>query len=212
MSKVNNRELSIICILITKEGCPCARHEGIEGSRCIAPLILTSTLDGGEQSAWRSGRFNRDRKPSVPIQLLAVWAPEPVWTFLSSEQFLVSFPKIVNSPGMESRQGQDFPHPSRPALGPTQPPVQWVPGDSPGVNWQGRAVTPSPPPPPSSTEVKETVQLHLYSLSLPSGQVIGWALHYFFPRTELWIVHYISQSLYCLCYSGFLYINWILLN
>ena len=51
MSKVNNRELSIICILITKEGCPCARHEGIEGSRCIAPLILTSTLDGGEQSA-----------------------------------------------------------------------------------------------------------------------------------------------------------------
>jgi hypothetical protein len=45
----------------------------------------------------------------------------------------------LDGPGIESRWGQDFPHPSRPALGPTQPPTHWV-ESFPGVKRPGRGV------------------------------------------------------------------------
>ena len=51
----------------------------------------------------------------------------------------------LDGPGIESRWGRDFPYLSRPALWPTQPPVQWVPGLSPGVK-SGRGVTLTPSP------------------------------------------------------------------
>ena len=46
----------------------------------------------------------------------------------------------LDGPGIESRWGRYFPLLSTPALGPHQPPVQWVPGLSPGVK-SDRGVT-----------------------------------------------------------------------
>ena len=38
----------------------------------------------------------------------------------------------LDGPGIESSWGQNILHLSRPALGPTQPPIQWVSGHSQG--------------------------------------------------------------------------------
>ena len=76
-------------------------------------------------------------------------------------------------PGIESRWERDFPHPSRLALGPTRPPIQWVPGLSRGVKRPGRDAD---NPPPSSAEAKERIELYLYSTSGPLWPVIGWTL------------------------------------
>jgi len=69
----------------------------------------------------------------------------------------------MDGPRIESRWWPDNPHPSRPALRPTQPPTQWVTVLSRGVKRSGRGVD---HPPPSSAEVKKRVELYLYSPSL----------------------------------------------
>jgi hypothetical protein len=66
----------------------------------------------------------------------------------------------LDGPGIESRWGRDFPHLSRPVLKPTQPPVQWVRGLSRGQVAVGAWCWPLTP---SIAEVKNRVELYLYS-------------------------------------------------
>ena len=79
----------------------------------------------------------------------------------------------LEGPGIESLSWRDFPHLSRPALGPTQPPLQWIPvlfrGGKAAEAWRW-------PTTPSSAEVKEREQLYLYSPSGPSRPVTEWPL------------------------------------
>jgi len=83
----------------------------------------------------------------------------------------------LDGPGIESRWGWDFPQPSRPVLGPTQPRIQWAPvfpGDKMAGSWRW-------PPTPSSAEIKESVELYLYSPSGHSWPVRGWTLTFINP-------------------------------
>ena len=50
----------------------------------------------------------------------------------------------LDGPGIESWWGRDFPHLSRSALGPIQPPVQWVSVFPGGKERPGRDADPSP--------------------------------------------------------------------
>jgi hypothetical protein len=95
----------------------------------------------------------------------------------------------LDVPGIELQWQRDFPHPSRPVLGPTKPPIQWYRICFPKVKRPGRGVD---HPPPNSAEVKERVDLCLYSAYGPSWPVLGPDLHSFFIRTVI-LVNYISE-------------------
>ena len=116
---------------------------------------------GGPQS--RSGQV---RKISSPTGILSPDRPA-----CSESLYRLRYPGYgLERPGTEAWCGRDFPHPSRPSLGPTQTTVQWVPGLSWGVKRPGCGVN---YPLLSSTEVKETAQLCPYYPSGPSRPVTG---------------------------------------
>jgi hypothetical protein len=72
----------------------------------------------------------------------------------------------MDGPRIEPRWGRDFPHLSRPALGPTQFPVLLVPGLSRGYERPWRDADLSPP---SSAVGDEIVELYLYATYRPYG-------------------------------------------
>ena len=84
----------------------------------------------------RKQAVGRNRKP--PLET-SVWFQAGAGTFSllyrTQSEGLHSSVGIAtcygpDGPKFESRWGQDFPQPSRPALQPTHPPIQWLPGMS----------------------------------------------------------------------------------
>ena len=75
--------------------------------------------------------------------------------------------------------GRDFPQPSRRVLGPTQPPIRCLPGHFPG----GSECSDDHPP-LYSAEVKERVELYLYTPYVSSWPVLGWNLPLPLPLTS----------------------------
>jgi hypothetical protein len=102
--------------------------------------------------------------------------------------------------GFDSRRGLRislFTTASRTALGPTQPPIQWVPGAlSLGVKRPRREADHSPP---SSAEVKECVELYLHSPDTPSwgcaqlitGTTLTFAFYLYLLPTQ-WVPGFLS--------------------
>jgi len=86
--------------------------------------------------------------------------------FRNNKQYLYAVINCywMHGPWIESRWRHDFSRLSRPALGTTQPPIQWVLGLSRGQSGQGVALNSHPYPAPRLKRVER----YLYSTSGPS--------------------------------------------
>jgi hypothetical protein len=118
----------------------------------LTPLLIVS----GSSRRW-------SLVPETCFLSLPVWT----WSLYTVHSYLTSVSE------KKVPVGRDFPHPSRRALGSTQPPVQWVPGLFPGGKAAGAWCW---LPAPSNAEVKERVELYLCSPSGRSWPVIRWTL------------------------------------
>jgi len=158
-----------------------------------APIQWVPGLSWGVK---RPGRGVEDPPPSrdevkkrVELYLYSTSGPSwPVigWPLTLHYLFNVAMGWTVR--GSNPGCGRDFPHPSRPALGPTQPLYNgyrvFTGG---GVKRPGRGVE---DPPSSRAEVKKRIELYLYSPSGPTWPVLGWPLplHYLFTVAMGWTV------------------------
>ena len=91
----------------------------------------------------------------------------------------------LDGPGIEFRWRRDFSHPSRPPLGTIQTSIKWVRVSFPGLKRPGRGVN---HPPSSSAEIKERVELQLYSPFEPSWPLPGANLTFTFYYTAMHII------------------------
>ena len=107
---------------------------------------------GGGGNSSKSGKILTLEKKIVRII---------TWYKTQSEPGSVATGYVLDGKGIESRCRRDFPHPSRTALGPTQPPIQWVLGLSRGKERPRRHADPSPP---TSTVVKKEYRILLLLL------------------------------------------------
>jgi hypothetical protein len=121
---------------------------------------INSDYTATNNGRWRIINCIKMSKEAVVAYFIAIY--KQLWSRDSVVGTATRF--RLNGPGIESRWGLYFPH-----LGPTQPPVQWVPG-LPGVKRPGRGIDHPPPP---SAELKERAHLYHYSPSGPSWPVIG---------------------------------------
>jgi len=97
----------------------------------------------------------------------------------------------LDGPGIESRWGRNFLHPSRPALGLPSLQYNGYQVSFTEVNRPGRGVN---HPPPSSTQVEERIGLYLCSASGPSWPLLEYTFTEFFRISYATFFHILKTQ------------------
>ena len=125
--KLTNYYLGKITISLSKSVSNCAVVTVLHDSSCCKMrLVCKVCLVDDSHTRWQSSLWSSREKISTH---LTPYKSKYYWQRggrNSSDGIATRYG--LGGPGIESRWGRDFPHPSRPALWPTKPPVQWVPG------------------------------------------------------------------------------------
>jgi len=134
-------------------------------------MLYRDNLQHCHLAGWRSGNILRYifRKCLVQISVFTASIPQRIIRDIYQSLYVnVDRDSVVgiatryelDGSRIKSWWAGNFLHPSRPSLGFSQLPVQWVPGLFPGIK---RAVRGAEHPPKSSVEVKESVKLSLWA-------------------------------------------------
>ena len=147
--------------------CKCTEHL-LQKKKNATPIpkLAYEYIPIGRKKSRSSGKIWRNQDPSTRKK------HRMAYTLLLFMKTLILATRYgLEGPGIESRWGRgDLPHLSRPALGPTQPPIQCYRVSFQAVKRPGRGVD---HPSPSSAEVKESVELYLYFPSGSSWPITG---------------------------------------
>ena len=138
---------------------------GTRGADHVTPLYpqkltLTSPTGGGRSVGIVRSRTKATEFSLVLVHIYMCYMCEcrPGWPSRYSDSLL------AGGSGDHIRWGQNFPTRS------DWPPIQWVLDHTRGVIWPRRGVDHTPP---SSAEVKERVEIRIYSSSGPSWPILG---------------------------------------
>jgi hypothetical protein len=114
-----------------------------EESRLIILHFLKILTPGCDMCSLKLSHTDGKWSCKYCFQIPTQWNGEPEWCSRYSDY--ATCRTVQSSNPVKGKRFFCSPKTSRPALGSTQPPIQWVLGFFPGVNWTGHEVNHSPP-------------------------------------------------------------------